>query len=102
MTECYHDVIHYASQIGRLDIVSLVLGLVSVGLVIVGLFVLFNSRSIAKAEAREAAEEVARTVAQKYIESHGNLKDVVKKPATVETKKILSEKDDETSVREDL
>ena len=74
MTECYHDVIHYASQIGRLDIVSLVLGLVSVGLVIVGLFVLFNSRSIAKAEARDAAEEVARTELHKRLHRVPNMK----------------------------
>ena len=98
MTECYYDVIHYASQIGRLDIVSLILGLVSVGLVIVGLFVLFNSRSIAKAEAREAAEEVARTVAKDYIES--NLQDIGKNQPTEATQENLSNKSSGTSVTE--
>ena len=96
MTECYHDVIHYASEIGRLDIVSLVLGLVSVGLVIVGLFVLFNSRSIAKAEAREAAEEIARKVAKNYIEA--SLGAMGENQPTEATQENLSDKSGGTSV----
>lgn len=98
MTECYYDVIHYASQIGRLDIVSL-------ALVAVGLFVLFKSPAMARAEARDAAEKVAYRVTKDYLESPTgslSLEAIIKEQATEETRRFLSDKDKGTSVKEDL
>lgn len=74
------DAIATAAQLGRLDLVSLLLAAIGLILVLGGLFAFFNFRSIAKAqatkEATKVAEEVAERVANEYLQKE--LPDVMK------------------------
>lgn len=69
-----------AAQLGRLDLVSLLLAAIGLILVLGGLFAFFNFRSIAKnqatVEAQRVAEMVAERSANEYLQK--NLPDVVK------------------------
>jgi hypothetical protein len=75
-----NDATAVAAQLGRLDLVSLLLAAIGLILVLGGLFAFFNFRSIAKAqatnEATKVAEEVAERVANEYLQKE--LPDVIK------------------------
>ncbi|WP_317056150.1 hypothetical protein [Roseovarius rhodophyticola] len=74
------DAISIAAQLGRLDLMSLLLAAIGLILVLGGLFAFLNFRGIAKAqatlEATKVAEEVAERVANEYLQKE--LPDVVK------------------------
>jgi hypothetical protein len=74
------DAIQAAAQLGRLDLVSLLLAAIGLILVLGGLFAFFNFRSIARQQATEEAREIAETVAEQtaneYLQKH--LYDIVK------------------------
>lgn len=66
------DAVAYAAQIGRLDLVSLILAAIGLILVFGGLFAFINFRSIAKShaitEARSVAEATAERVTNEYLQ----------------------------------
>lgn len=66
------DALEVAAQLGRLDLVSLLLAIVSLILVFGGLYAFLNFRAIAKAhavrEAREVAEATAERVTNEYLQ----------------------------------
>jgi len=66
------DVMGYAAQTGRLDLVSLLLAAIGLILVLGGLFAFINFRSIAKdhavAEAARIAEATAERVTNEYLQ----------------------------------
>ena len=66
------EVIAYAAQLGRLDLVSLLLAAIGLILVLGGLFAFINFRSIAKihavAEATKIAETTAERVTNEYLQ----------------------------------
>lgn len=68
----YVDATAAAAQLGRLDMVSLLLAAISLTLVLGGLFAFFNFRSLAKEqatqEATKVAEKVAERVANEYLQ----------------------------------
>lgn len=68
----YIDPISTAAQLGRLDLVSLLLASIGLILVLGGIFAFMNFRAIAKAqattEAGRVAEEVAERVANDYLQ----------------------------------
>ena len=74
------DAIAVAAQLGRFDLVSLLLAAIGLILVLGGLFAFFNFRALAKAqataEATRVAEEVAERIANEYLQRE--LPDVVK------------------------
>ena len=74
------DAIQAAAQLGRLDLVSLLLAAIGLILVVGGLFAFFNVRSIARKQATEEAGKIAKTVAEQianeYMQKH--LYDIVK------------------------
>ena len=67
------DAIAIASQLGRLDLVSLLLAVIGLILVIGGVFAFLNLRSVAKKvaceEARERAKEFAEKAANEYLQA---------------------------------
>jgi len=74
------DAIQAAAQLGRLDLVSLLLAAIGLILVAGGVFAFFNFRSIARKQATEEARKIAGTVAEQianeYMQKH--LHDIVK------------------------
>ncbi|MEX0365692.1 MAG: hypothetical protein AB3N22_06450 [Ruegeria sp.] len=76
----YVDATAVAAQLGRLDLVSLLLAAIGLILVLGGLFAFFNFRSIARTqatqEATKVAEDVAERVANEYLQKE--LPDVIK------------------------
>jgi len=74
------DAIQAAAQLGRLDLVSLLLAAIGLILVVGGLFAFFNVRSIARKQATEESGKIAKTVAEQianeYMQKH--LYDIVK------------------------
>ncbi|MDB2501664.1 hypothetical protein N9X03_04185 [Planktomarina temperata] len=74
------DAIQAAAQLGRLDLVSLLLAAIGLILVVGGLFAFFNVRSIARKQATEESGKIAKTVeeqiANEYKQKH--LYDIVK------------------------
>lgn len=64
------DVIAYAAQIGRLDLVSLLLAIVGLILVIGGVFAFLNFRSIAKTHAKDEAKTVAEAIAERVTNEY--------------------------------
>lgn len=76
----YIDPIRTAAQLGRLDLVSLLLASIGLILVLGGIFAFINFRAIAKAqattEAIRVAEEVAERVANDYLQRE--LPDVIR------------------------
>lgn len=66
------DATSVAAQLGRLDLVSLLLALIGLALVLGGIFAFVNFRSLAKnqveKEAKEVAESVAEREANKYLQ----------------------------------
>lgn len=69
------DAIEIAAQLGRLDLVSLLLALVGLVLVAGGIFAFINFRGIArkqaKQEATEIAKKIAEQVANQYMQDEG-------------------------------
>ena len=65
-----------AGQLGRLDLVSLLLAIMAIVLTLGGLFAFLNLRQIAKrvaeAEVKRIAKDVARQTAQSYIQSEAD------------------------------
>lgn len=76
----YIDATAAAAQLGRLDMVSLLLAAIGLILVLGGLFAFFNFRAIAKTqatqEATKVAEEVAERIANVYLQKE--MPDVIK------------------------
>lgn len=74
------DSTHAAAQLGRLDLVSLLLAAIGLVLILGGLFAFFNFRAVAKqqaeVEAARVAKEVAERVANEYLQKE--LPDVMK------------------------
>lgn len=74
------DATAVAAQLGRLDMVSLLLAAIGLILVLGGLFAFFNFRSIARKQATQeavkVAEEVAERVANEYLQKE--MPDVIK------------------------
>lgn len=65
--ECAYDVIDYASQVGRLDIVSLALAAIGIGLIVQGIIFFIRIPKVASAEAREEARKVAIEEVRNYL-----------------------------------
>ena len=61
----YEDATAIAAQLGRLDLVSLLLAAIGLILVLGGVFAFLNIRYVARAQAIEAATEVAEAVAER-------------------------------------
>jgi len=74
------DAIQAAAQLGRLDLVSLLLTAIGLILVAGGVFAFINFRSIARKqatdEARKIAGPVAEQIANEYMQKH--LPDIIK------------------------
>lgn len=70
--EATASVIQFAAQTGRLDLVSLLLAIVSIILVLGGVFAFVNFRSIARqhaiAQAKETAEATAERITNEYLQ----------------------------------
>lgn len=64
------DALQIAAQIGRLDFVSLLLAIVSLILVLGGLYAFINFRAIAKAHAVEEANRVAEATAERVTNEY--------------------------------
>lgn len=66
------DAIALASQLGRLDLISLLLAIIGLILVLGGVYAFMNFRSIAKThavtESRKVAEETAERVTNEYLQ----------------------------------
>ncbi len=66
------DIVQFSAQMGRLDLVSLLLAAIGLILVLGGLFAFMNFRAIAKnqasLEAKAVAEKVAERVANEYLQ----------------------------------
>ena len=74
------DTIAIAAQLGRFDLVSLLLAAIGLILVLGGLFAFFNFRAIAKTRATEEASKVAEAVAERVANEYlqKELPDVMK------------------------
>jgi len=70
-----HDSLQQALSLGRLDLVTILLAIIGVALVLGGIFAFLNFREIAKTQAENKANEVAKKTADEYLEEH--LNDVV-------------------------
>lgn len=57
-------IIGFAAQIGRLDLVSLLLAILGILLALGGVVAFLNFRSLARKQAREEAEKIAKVVAE--------------------------------------
>ena len=66
--ETYHDAVHMAAQLGRLDLVSALIAIIGIALVVGGLFAYFDIRATAKRIARDEA----RSLAQELVERRAN------------------------------
>lgn len=76
----YIDSTAAAAQLGRLDMVSLLLAAIGLILVLGGLFAFFNFRSVAKIHATEEATKIAELVAERIANEYlqKELPDVIK------------------------
>lgn len=73
------DVIHYAAQLGRLDLISTLLAVVAIlmglGGIVAFLNIKMSAKDTAREVAREVAEEEAERIANNYIQA--NLPDII-------------------------
>ena len=95
------DATALAGQLGRLDLVSLLLAGIGLILVLGGVFAFINFRSIARSqateEAKERAKEVAERVANEYLQ--GELPGIIDANLDLMDRGSLSD-DDTNSVAE--
>ena len=70
-----HDSLQQALSLGRLDLVTILLAIIGVALVLGGISAFLNFREIAKTQAENKANEVAKKTVDEYLEEH--LNDVV-------------------------
>ena len=72
MTPCTQDVIQYASQLGRLDLVTLLLTCLGVVIAVFGLvgfnYIKHKAQTIAEETAREIAHEKCERLVNEYIQ----------------------------------
>lgn len=64
----YNDAIHVAAQLGRLDLVSVLLAAIAVLLALAGIYAFFSVKNSARIVARETAEEIAEKAANLYLQ----------------------------------
>lgn len=60
----YVDSIHYAAEIGRLDFLSALLAIVAIGLGLAAIYSFMHFKGVAKKQARETAEIIAKEIAE--------------------------------------
>ncbi len=92
-----------AAQLGRLDLVSILLAALGTIIVLAGVFAFLNLRAEARRTARETAREITRELAEQYTVHYLQEElprivnayiDLARNAADVQSDRIASEQDD--------